>query len=325
MSTTTPDPDDDKPQLHIPPEALRAIGQYLQQQVGPAFEAIQRSLAPSVENLQRSLAPALANLRIPQLQVNMAPLQVGLEQALREMRRQVMPVLNNPQFLESLRKLSETVTRYYPHNWVGVDVDADDALRLAQDEGLPLVWVPRGELVVELVGAADAAARRALLEARADDIVTDCAEAAAEVSQAALQEHRKRLIEATEAHRAGLHGPAQAMSAVVTTALLQWVYAHEHLWKVKKSEWRAPADGDELAFRVFKVTVLIEASVRAIEGGRDALPDEDLDRFNRHDTLHRVADEAYVLSNAMTALMLATGLLAEADQLLTDGSLTYQP
>jgi hypothetical protein len=347
MTTTTPDPDDEQPQFRLPPETLRALSNSLQQ-VGPALEAIQRSiapsletiqrsiapsleslqrsLAPSVQNLQRSLAPALASLRIPQLQVDVSQLlRPGLEQALAEMRRQVMPVLNDPQFLESLRKLSETVTRYYPKNWVGVDVDADDALRLAQDEGLPRVWVPRGELVLELLGAADAAARRALLEARADDIVSDCAEAAAGVSHAALQEHRKRLIEATEAHRAGLHGPAQAMSAVVTTALLQWVYAHEHLRQVKKSEWRAPADADELAFRVFKVTVLIEAAVLAIQGGRDALPDEKLDRFNRHDTLHRVADEAYVLPNAMTALMLATGLLAEADQLLTDGSLTYAP
>ena len=99
------------------------------------------------------------------------------------------------------------------------------------------------------------------------------------------------------------------------------MYAHEHLRQVKKSEWRAPSEADELAFRAFKVTVLIEAAVLAIQGGRDALPDEKLDRFNRHDTLHRVADEAYVLP--MTALMLAAGSLAEADQLLTDGSLTY--
>ena len=52
------------------------------------------------------------------------------------------------------------------------------------------------------------------------------------------------------------------------------------------------------------------------DGGRDKLSDEALD------TLHRVADEAYTPSNAMTALLLATGLLAEADQMLEDGTLT---
>lgn len=163
---------------------------------------------------------------------------------------------------------------------------------------------------------------RELLAAQSDDIVADCAAVTAEVTHDALREHRDRLLDATRAHQLGLHAPAQAMTTVVLTALLQWVFAHGELRKVKTSDYRVPEDAEELAFRLFKVAVLIEAAVPAVQGGRDKLPDEALDRFNRHDTLHRVADEAYTPSNAMTALLLATGLLAEADQMLEDGTLT---
>lgn len=298
----------------------------MQRHLAPSYASLQRSLAPSVENLQRQLAPSLASLQrqLQQIPVPLLQLKVpALEQALADMRRQILPALQTQQLTESLRKIGEAVTRYYPRNWVGVDVDPDAALKLARTEGLPLVWVPRGELVVNLVSASDDQARRKLLTDHAGDIVADSMTAATEVSHPALQKHRKRLLEATQAHAAGLHGPGQSMSAVVITALLQWVYDHGQLKRVKSSPLRAPTDADDLALRLFKVAVLIEASVAAVRGGRDQLPDEELEEFNRHDTLHRVADEAYAMPNGMTALLLATGLLAEAEQLLDDGVITW--
>lgn len=275
MSTTTPESGDEDPQHRLPPDTARALREYVQRNLSPSFASLQRSLAPSVENLQRQLAPSLAGLRRQLQQISVPRLQLevpALEQALADMRRQILPVLQSPQLTESLRKIGEAVTRYYPRNWVGVDVDPDAALKLARTEGLPLVWVPRGEFVVDLLSASDIQARRKLLEKHASDIVADCTTAAAEVSHPALQEHRKRLLEATQAHAAGLHGPGQSMSAVVVTALLQWVYDHGQLKKVKSSPLRAPTGADDLAFRLFKVAVLIEASVAAVQGGRDQLP-----------------------------------------------------
>ena len=108
----------------------------------------------------------------------------------------------------------------------------------------------------------------------------------------------------------------------MVTALLQWVYKHEQLWKVKKSTLRAKSD-DEAVIRDIRVSILIEAAVPAVEGGMDKLRDDELPvTFNQHATLHRVAPQAYTTSSALSALMLATGLLAEAEQMLEDGRLT---
>jgi hypothetical protein len=62
------------------------------------------------------------------------------------------------------------------------------ALRLARDEGLSLVWVPRAELIVQLLEAPDATTRRELLTAHADDVIADYAEVADSVDHEALRE-----------------------------------------------------------------------------------------------------------------------------------------
>jgi hypothetical protein len=202
-------------------------------------------------------------------------------------------------------------------------VSADDieaVMTIARGEGvqLVLVWVPRGESVVQMLATTDADARRALLEAYVEEIVTDCAEVVAAVDHPQLREHQDRLSQAIAAHQAGLHAAGQALSAVVVTALLQWVYGHGQLKKVRISPLRA-TDVDEQLLRDLKVAVLIEAAVPATEGRMDLFSDDQLpDRFNRNTTLPRVADRAYALPNAMGALMLVTGLLAEAQQLLED-------
>jgi hypothetical protein len=174
---------------------------------------------------------------------------------------------------------------------------------------------------MQLLAASDATARRALLEEHVEEIVADCAKVVAAVNHPRLREHQDRLMQAVAAHRVGLHAAGQALAAVVVTALLQWVYGHGELKKVRTSPMRAK-DADEQLVRDLKVAVLIEAAVPATEGRMDQLSDDELpDRFNRHATLHRVADHVYSLPNAMSALMLATGLLAEAQQLLEDGRL----
>ena len=71
------------------------------------------------------------------------------------------------------------------------------------------------------------------------------------------------------------------------------------------------------------MSVLFEAAVPAFRGRMDDLTDEELpETFNRHATLHQVAPRAYSRSSAMCALMLATGLLAEAAEMMEDGRLT---
>jgi len=235
-------------------------------------------------------------------------------------RDSVAQLLATPEWREQFRQLAQTLRRYYAPNWVGVEIDVVTLFDLARAEGISVVWVPRAALVTELLTASDAAVRRQLLTEHAADIVEDCGTALAAVDQPQLEQYRELLSQAVAAHQAGLNGPGQSMSAVVLTALLQWVYDHGELRTVKTSPLRSKGM-DDLLLRDVKVALLIEAAVPAVAGSRDKVPDGELGGFNRHDTLHRVADEAYSTPNAMIALLLATGLLAEANVMLADGRL----
>lgn len=288
--------------FRVPPEVGRGLQRVFEtlrysRPAGQALEAVQQ----------------FARLRTP-----------GLDAMVEQVRRQVaVPLLQSPQWQQAMARLRASLGRSWPDNWDDLSAhDIGAVMTIAQDEGVPLVWVPRGELVAQMLAAPDAAARRALLEAHVDEIVADCAAVVAAVDHPRLREHQDRLAQAVAAHQAGLHAAGQALAAVVVTALLQWVYGHRELKKVRTSPMRVKDEDDQL-LRDLKVAVLIEAAVPATAGGMDQLSDDQLpDRFNRHATLHRVADRAYTLPNAMSALMLATGLLAEAQQLLEDGRLT---
>jgi hypothetical protein len=51
----------------------------------------------------------------------------------------------------ALKVLAEQLHEAMPANWAGVDEDWDAAIEVMNDEGIPLIWVPRGNIV----GAAD--------------------------------------------------------------------------------------------------------------------------------------------------------------------------
>lgn len=251
--------------------------------------------------------------------VRAQPEMLDLAQRVAQIQRDVVLPTQTPQFRASMRQLAEALRRAYAPNWIDLDIDEDGLFQLGQ-QGISVVWVPRATLIKALLAQPNVEARRALLAASALRIVEDCEEATRTVQHQKLRPYKARLMEAVEAHRAGLHAAAQAISSVVLTALLQRVFNHDQLAHVKKSAFRAKYP-EEVELWQLKIALLIEAAVPAVQGGRDQLPDEQLEGFNRHDTLHRVADQAYTLSNAMSALLLATGLLLEADQMMGIGLL----
>jgi len=70
-------------------------------------------------------------------------------------------------------QLREAFERWLPSNLRSVS-DLDDVARIALDEGLPLAWIPRAEVLEELLAAPNQEERLRILEAHADDILDDC-------------------------------------------------------------------------------------------------------------------------------------------------------
>jgi hypothetical protein len=67
----------------------------------------------------------------------------------------------------------EAFDRWIPINLRGV-TNLNELAQVSLDEGLPLSWIPRQEIVVALVDADSKEARQAILDQRRDDILDDC-------------------------------------------------------------------------------------------------------------------------------------------------------
>lgn len=295
-----------------------AIAAAVDAQLGPVVAQAQKLVAAQVSDVLADAHRLVARQLQPTLEQFAAQWATQAE----SIRRQMAAFLDNPEFrrtLESLQRIAET---YLPANWRGHRISFDRAWQVAADEGLPLVWVPRGELVVALLDLEDTEARWALLAERAADIVDDCASVTATVTLPELAEHRERLEQVIAAHRDGHPEAAQALAAVVFTSLLQYAYGHGKLVNVKKSPLRATGgDPSELSIRLYKGALLIEAAQPAVDSIGDLVPEDQWGRFNRNLTLHRVSRQQYTDAHAVAAIMLATALLAEAQALVECGVL----
>ena len=53
---------------------------------------------------------------------------------------------------------------------------------MIQNDGIPLVWVPRSEIILEMISATGRADRIDLLIARAEQVAADCQRASATCS-----------------------------------------------------------------------------------------------------------------------------------------------
>ena len=82
--------------------------------------------------------------------------------------------------------------------------DIRTAVTIAQDEGIPLVWVPRAELVQLMFDAPDADARRVLLEEHAEEIIEDCWKVVDDVDHPLLRDHAAKMSESVVGYQEGM-------------------------------------------------------------------------------------------------------------------------
>jgi hypothetical protein len=97
----------------------------------------------------------------------------------------------SPTFLRLLERLRESL----PPNWPP-DIDLDKLTTVIQDEGLPLVWVPRAEIVTEMLAAPDRIARVEVLLARSNEFVGDCRAVLSDTSHDTLSGQRPLAVKA---------------------------------------------------------------------------------------------------------------------------------
>lgn len=270
------------------PDPFRAaLGRQLLETQRLLAESVRQSLRPAPSPLSSHIASAAA-----------ARQQVlGISD---EIRRQV---------IEAGKQMKRQWEQELPSNWQELGArEVDRIIDVMGVTGINLVWVPRQELVLEAVDLREQATVEALLVDRAEDVLEDVEQAAAEATHSKVVSTSEAAREAIAAYSAGNHRAAQALAAATLTHLVQDLLGFKQLADVRR-KYR-DEDPDHVALRLFRVTAVLRAAARALFREDEALPG-----FNRNASLHYVRGDQYTPANALAALLLTVGLLRELHEL----------
>ncbi|TQL20169.1 hypothetical protein FBY37_2120 [Streptomyces sp. SLBN-134] len=216
-----------------------------------------------------------------------------------------------------------------PDNWRGWGLDFR-ALVGVIEEGIPLAWVPPGDIVRDLIDAVAVQARFGILEANQAVIVESCHAALDQVTEPAWAEQADLLRTCADLLESGHPQGAQALAANVYDTMYRGLWRALPLLQSNKGKWdgyrqvqsRLPAielekkewpivDGEVndltlLEFRLACVVTPLKAAYTDFHND-DSVPM----RFNRHATAHAAGRAQYTPVNALLALMLAVSLIRE--------------
>ncbi|MDQ0847688.1 hypothetical protein [Streptomyces sp. V1I6] len=232
------------------------------------------------------------------------------------------PRIDWPQF----RQLAETfegVWRSYerivPANWRGRSLDYK-AMTTVIEEGIPLTWIPPGNVVAELLDASDARARLLVLESNRSEIITACGAALDEVTDPSLEHQAALLKDCVAMAHAGLPTGAQALAASVFDTVYRGIWraqpdlnAGGNWFKYKQVTQRLPEiDHDESTVLEFRQSCALAPIKAACAEFREGEPIPAV--FNRHATAHAAGRTQYTGVNALVAVMLSVSLVRELQE-----------
>lgn len=192
-------------------------------------------------------------------------------------------------------------------------------MRIGLDAGLPLAWVPRTELVAELVAAAGPAERAELLDAHVDDILDDCSAVLA--TEVGAWEWARECGRAVDALRDGYDSPAQSHAGNIVDSIVVRVFLEAgqsapgkgiHLANVRSGvAERAQVDFDEVSLRALRESLTVHPLLKAFAHWFPAHGSPP-PHFARHATAHAVGHRGlFTKRNALVAVMLATSLTCQ--------------
>lgn len=209
-----------------------------------------------------------------------------------------------PDLRTTLAPFFDRVWEWMPPNWpVGIDLDL--AVTVFQDEGVPIVWVPRREVVEEMIAAPDRHARVKVLLSHTEEVVQDCRSVLAAVTHAQLAGQLPLVAQAVSAFADGHHGAAQALSTVVTETMVSRALPG----KYADVRQRVLFDPDKMTLG----QVRLRAALAPIgmfyttwfPSSGTPVPVE----LSRHVTVHQADLNHYTAENAVVAVLLAASVV----------------
>lgn len=202
----------------------------------------------------------------------------------------------------NIKVLLEGRDRWLPDNLKEIE-DLESVAKLALEEGLPLSWIPRPNIVQKLIDAERPEDRLALLDSYQDDIIKDCYAVLVGVPH----QWARECEDALRAFQVPLHGPAQSHAAGIIDSIVLLTLGAKGGRELAKE--RASEDWKGLALRTVGEGLVLRPLYKALvtwyPNGEMPPPDH----FARHTTAHAVGQPGlFQPSYALVAVMLAVSL-----------------
>lgn len=226
--------------------------------------------------------------------------------------------LQLPKFDDWAKQLRPALERWpsawaeaLPPNWEGFSMDeVTDAIDRTEKTGYCLVWIPRIEIVREIM-AVDVSETSKTLLARRDDVLDDCLTVLGDVTDPGLALERDAAGDAIRAFRGGHGKAAQALAASVFASTIHLAFQTGKFGKIRdKMTDKHP---DDAVIGQLRLRTIYLATARALDDFRPETARPIRREFNRHNTAHRITPEQWTDANALRAVMLVTALLRELD------------
>jgi len=298
------------------------------------FEAIRPSL-DTVKLVDTSALVKAVGLNLPRFDVASlgtsayaGPQLARLADQMRPSLPSLMPVFNMPQLTVPMPSVSfptgltdmirgfdwEALERRLrtPSNWPeDFESHLPELLAMLNDEGIPVAWVPRWELLEQLINAGRAEARSELLVDERQAIVEDCAELLQGIEMESLLPIMPAVEELLEACRAGLWKVAALAAVPLVHSVvesLKWVTDQQRARKYHAID--AKVTLRELLERATRAPLVLFYEDWHPRSGK-ARPQH----LTRHVMSHQFGPEQVTDRNCVVAVMLLTSLFVTVDQL----------
>ena len=174
---------------------------------------------------------------------------------------------------------------------------------VALEEGIPLSWIPRTEIVIALIEADGPEERLCILTERRDDVLDDCHAGLNSITH----EWSVQCRSAIQALRLGLDGPAQSHASNIVDSVVIALLGRD------EAKERAEDDfDDDLPLQLAAENLTLRPLLRAFTTWWPDSGTTPPDHFARHATSHAVGHVGvFAPLSALIAVMLATSVTVQ--------------
>lgn len=216
-----------------------------------------------------------------------------------------------------------------PQNWWGTGIPPERLLKIAQEDGIPVAWVPPAELLIEVAAVATREERLTILRANQDKVFSHCEMLLSECIDEWIADERYLVDKILSAFQAGHQEAALALAVSIGEPLSVWASTprvvsfrsdeEEENWrsnrqKLRKYKWAGHELGEILATGAagdFLRAALIAPIPAFFAPFWPSENNEVPTRLSRHAVVHTAKKKLFSLDNALLALMLVSSILRD--------------